>query len=89
MAITGSSGTTEESKSTTATGAPTPSQAWDEQDVATTSEGLWLPSQKVAGGAKGETQSNSLCEAGVLAQQGNLQPLGKVVCILEKNQRVR
>lgn len=89
MSISSSSEAKEETKLTKVAGAPTPGQAWDEQDVATTTEGLWLPSAKVvAGGAKGETRSNSLCEAGILAKQGNLQPLGKVVCILENNHRV-
>lgn len=49
---------------------------------------LWRPSPKVAGGAAGgESQGSSLCKQGVLAAQGNLQPRGKVVFILEKNHR--
>lgn len=50
---------------------------------------LWRPSPKVASGAKGESHSSNLSEAGILAQQGNLQPAGKVVFILENKHRVR
>lgn len=52
-------------------------------------EGLWRPSPKVASGAKGDSRSNNLSEAGILAQQGNLQPVGKVVFIVENKHRVR
>lgn len=51
-------------------------------------EGLWRPSPRVAGGAKGNSDTNNLCEEGVIAAQGNLQPTGKVVYILEANHRV-
>lgn len=71
-----------------AAGESSPSQAWQAPDAAPEVEGLWRPSLKVAGGANGENRSNTLSEAGVLAQQGNLQPLGKVVFILENNHRV-
>lgn len=50
---------------------------------------LWRPSPKVAGGSKADSQAGSLSHEGVLAVKGNLQPLGKVVFILEENRRVR
>lgn len=69
-------------------GTPSASQAWEDKDTATEMLELWRPSPTVArGAAKGETQENSLCEQGILAVQGNLQPMGKVVFILEKNQK--
>lgn len=71
-----------------ATGASSPSQAWQGPDAAPEMEGLWRPSPKVARGAGGESRSSNLCEAGILAEQGNLQPRGKVVFILEMNHRV-
>ncbi len=50
---------------------------------------LWRPSPKVTSGAKGDGRLSNLSEAGILAQQGNLQPAGKVVFILENKHRVR
>lgn len=63
-------------------------QAWKGPDATPEEEGLWRPSLKVASGVSGESRSNTLSEAGILAEQGNLQPLGKVVFILENNHRV-
>lgn len=40
-------------------------------------------------GAEVNSEAASLCPEGVLAVQGNLQPAGKVVCILEEKPRVR
>lgn len=40
-------------------------------------------------GAEVNSEVASLCPEGVLALQGNLQPVGKVVCILEEKTRVR
>lgn len=71
-----------------AAGLSSRSQAWEGPDEAPEVEGLWRPSLKVAGGASGERPTNTLSEAGILAKQGNLQPLGKVVFILESNHRV-
>lgn len=66
----------------------TPRPAWDGPQVAPPVDGLWRPSPKVAGGAQGGNRSDKLCEAGVLAEQGNLQPRGKVVFIMERAHRV-
>lgn len=64
-------------------------QAWEGPDAAPEMERLlWRPSPKVADGAGGENCLKNLCEAGVLAEQGNLQPRGKVVFILEHNPKV-
>lgn len=64
------------------------SGAWEGTNTELELWELWRPSPKVAGGAAGgESQGSSLCEQGVLAAQGNLQPRGKVVFILEKNHR--
>lgn len=49
---------------------------------------LWRPSPKVTSGRMVSKQANSLCPEGVLAAQGNLQPIGKVVRVLEENHRV-
>lgn len=62
--------------------------AWDGPEVAPPVDGLWRPSPKVADGAQGGNRSDNLCEAGVLAAQGNLQPRGKVVFIMESAHRV-
>lgn len=51
-------------------------------------EELWHPTPKVTTGAIAETRYTGLCEHGVIAAQGKLQPLGRVVYILEKNHRV-
>lgn len=69
-------------------GLSSPSQAWEGPDKAPEMVGLWRPSPKVAGGASGERRSDTLSEAGILAKQGHLQPLGKVVFVLESNHRV-
>lgn len=64
-------------------------QAWDGEDATVPGmDGLWRPSPKVISGANGEGQAAILCEHGVLAAQGSLQPVGQVVFILENNHRV-
>lgn len=92
LSITGNSDETREPAACAdrpvAAGESSPSQAWEGHDAAPEVEALWRPSLKVAGGAKGEGRSNTLSEAGILAEQGSLQPLGRVVFILENNHRV-
>lgn len=98
LSISGNSDGTEESttddhsstcaETPAATGRSSLSQAWEGPDAAPEMEGLWRASPKVAGGAGGKKCSKNLCEAGVLAEQGNFQPRGKVVFILEHNPRV-
>lgn len=92
LSITGSSDETKEpggcNEGPAAAGESSPNQAWTGPDAAPEVEGLWRPSLKVAGGAGGESRSNTLSDAGTLAKQGSLQPLGKVVFILENNHRV-
>lgn len=51
-------------------------------------EELWHPTPKVTTGAIAEAHYTGLCEQGVIAAQHKLQPLGRVVYILEKNHRV-
>lgn len=81
-AITETSVDADETKGTTSR------PAWEGTEVAPPVDGLWRPSPKVAGGAQGGSRSDNLCEAGVLAAQGNLQPRGKVVFIMESAHRV-
>lgn len=92
LSITGNSDETKEptagAEGPAAAGESSPSQAWEGPDATPEVEGLWRPSLKVAGGASGESRPNTLSEAGILAKQGSLQPLGKVVFILENNHRV-
>ncbi|CAM9097036.1 unnamed protein product [Ectocarpus fasciculatus] len=80
-AITETSVDADETKGTTSR------PAWEGTEVAPPVDGLWRPSPKVAGGAQGGSRSDNLCEAGVLAAQGNLQPRGKVVFIMESAHR--
>lgn len=63
-------------------------RAWERTNEVSKMEELWRPSPKVSGGIRGEGQANNLCERGILAVQGNLQPVGRVVFILENNHRV-
>lgn len=93
LSITGNSDETKEpaaafAEGPAASGESSPRQAWERPDEAPGMEELWRPSLKVTGGASGGSRSNTLSEAGILAKQGNLQPLGKVVFILEKNHTV-
>ncbi|CBN76656.1 conserved unknown protein [Ectocarpus siliculosus] len=78
---------TENSAGADETKGATSCPAWDGPEVAPPVDGLWRPSPKVAGGAQGGNRSDNLCEAGVLAAQGNLQPRGKVVFIMESAHR--